>query len=184
MRIFQRAKKLQVGTLAEGALLGRLEDFQFDLENGDIYGWRIRGGGVFGKTGGLPAEALVLIGRDLALVRGEAAVEWVGGVRTAAEGRAWATTYVGTRVMTRRGAEVGKVEDYVVEAGPSRVVALLLDEGRCVPVGAHAALGKDAVILDDPAAARALPSEAVESSAWWDGVAAILEGRSTPAPAK
>lgn len=184
MRTFQRAKKLQVGTLAEGALLGRLEDFQFDLETGEIYGWRIKGGGVFGKTGGLPAEALVLLGRDLAIVRGEAAVEWAGGARTAADGRAWATTYAGTRVMTRRGAELGKVEDYVLDVGPCRVVAVLLDEARCVPLGGAAALGKDAVILDDPTTARALPAEAVESAAWWDGLTAILEGKPLPAPAK
>lgn len=174
MRTFTKAQDLKAATIAEGALVGRLDDFQFDLESGEIYGWRVKTG-VFGKTGGVPAAAVVQLGRDLALLRGEGAIEWSGG-RAQAEGRAWAGAYTKKRVVTRRGAELGEVVDYVVEVDPPRVRALLLDGGRVVPFGPHAAVGKDAVVLDDATVARAVSDHAIESSAWWDVVRALLQG--------
>lgn len=176
MRMFSRTRKLQVATIAEGALLGRVDDFQFDLETGEIFGWRVKGTGVFAKTGGLPAAAMVNLGRDVALVRGEAAIEWGPHARSGGDGRSWGSAYLGTRVVTRRGAELGRVEDFVLEADPPRVRVLLLDGGRIVPYGHQAAVGKDAVILDDPGVARVVPDAAVDTVAWWEAVRAMLSG--------
>lgn len=174
MRTFTKAQDLKAATIAEGALVGRLDDFQFDLESGEIYGWRVKAG-MFGKTGGVPAAALVQLGRDLALLRGEGAIEWSGG-RASAEGRAWASAYSKKRVVTRRGAELGEVVDYVVEVDPPRVRALLLDGGHVVPLGPRVALGKDAVVLDDASVALAVADHAVESAGWWAVVRGLLEG--------
>ena len=103
LETWKRAQNLQVASLAEGAFVGRLDDFMFDLETHQIYGWRLKGSGMFAKPGGVPADELVLVGRDLALIRSEEAVEWSGGRITVVDGRAWASAYRGTQAVSRRG---------------------------------------------------------------------------------
>lgn len=176
MKTFRKAQGMQVATIAEGALLGKLEDFQFDLETGRIYGYRLKGPGVFGRGGGIPADATTLIGRDLVLVKTETAVEWAGERRNAEDGRAWAVTYRKTRVISRRGASLGIVEDFILDGAPPRVIALLLDNQRMARLDRRVTLGRDAVILEDPAAAVAIESEEEETTDWWTRVRGTFSG--------
>jgi uncharacterized protein YrrD len=171
---FKKAQGMQVAALVEGSFVGKLDDFQFDLETGAIYGYRLKQG-VFAKSGGVPAARLVRLGKDLVFVTEEAAVEWTGAPRAAVEGRAWASEYKGTRVMSRRGAGLGNVEDFLLEADPPRVRALVLDGGRVAKVDEHVAIGRDAVILDDPSAAVAPPAESEDGGDWWSRVRGMFE---------
>jgi uncharacterized protein YrrD len=75
-KTFRKAQGMLVASIAEGALIGKLEDFQFDLESGRIYGYRIKGTGVFSKTGGVAATQVHCIGQDLLLVQQAADVSW------------------------------------------------------------------------------------------------------------
>jgi uncharacterized protein YrrD len=167
MRTFRKMVGMQAATVAEGAIVGKLDDFQFDLESGAIYGFRLKGPGVFAKSAGVAADQLVCFGRDLVLLKAEAALEW-GGERNEEDGRAWATSWRGTRVMTRRGAGMGTVEDYVVEADPPRVRALVLDQDRLVPLDGRVATGRDGVILEEPAVVQDIPEDAADATTdWW-----------------
>lgn len=182
MKTFRKTQGMQVATLAEGAIIGKLDDFQFDLETAGIYGYRLKGPGVFAKSGGVPAAALTTFGRDLVFIRAEGAVEW-GGSRNAEDHRAWASEYRGSRVMSRRGEALGQVEDFVVEAEPPRVLALLLDGNRIVPLDGRVATGRDAVILDDAGVAKPLPETEPDSEKWWTRVRGMFGGDEPPSKA-
>ncbi|HNC96792.1 MAG TPA: PRC-barrel domain-containing protein [Myxococcota bacterium] len=168
MKRYKKSKGLGVVSLAEGALLGKIEDLQFDLETGQVYGFRIKGPGVFAKTGGVAAEAVHRLGRDLLLVQREADVEWAGERRNPEDGRAWASRYLKSRVLTRRGVNLGSVEDFLLGGEPLFVKALLVDGERMVALDQSVALGRDAVVLDDATVLQPLPEEGVEG--WWDRV--------------
>lgn len=174
MKSFKKAQGMQVATIAEGAIVGKFDDFQFDLEAGTIYGCRLKQG-VFAKSGGVPASAVVRLGRDLVLVREEAAIEWTGVSRVPVEGRAWASEYKGTKVMSRRGAGLGAVEDYLIALDPPRITALLLDGGRVVVFDEGVAVGRNAVILSDPALAVSRPEGDEESADWWPRLRNLFE---------
>ncbi|MDP2310094.1 MAG: PRC-barrel domain-containing protein [Pseudomonadota bacterium] len=174
MKSFKKAQGMPVATLAEGALVGKFDDFQFDLETGRVYGARLKQG-VFSKTGGVPASALVRLGRDLVYVTAEAAIEWTGAARGHAEGRTWASEYKGTKVMSRRGAGLGSVEDFLIALEPPRVTALLLDGGRVVVFDDRVAVGRDTVILSDPAVAVSRPEGDEDSGDWWSRVRGMFE---------
>jgi uncharacterized protein YrrD len=147
VRTLKKLQALSVASVAEGALLGRIDDLQFDLASGRVFGFRLKQG-VFGKIGGAPAEALTLLGEDLVFVGLSSAVVWNGTPRVAVPGRAWGTEYRGLKVMTRRGVALGQVEDIVVALGPARVPALVLDGGRAVFFDLDAiSLGRDSVVL-------------------------------------
>lgn len=176
MRTWRQMNNLPVATLAEGALLGKCDDFQFDLGNGAIYGYRIRGSGVFGRTGGVAAPHLRLVGRDLVYVTEERAVEWAGLGRNLVEGRAWAARYRGTRVVTRQAAGLGSVEDYFFEAQPPQVTGFLLDGGRLLRWDDRVAVGRESVIVADPALALALDSDEPETTDWWSRVRGAFNG--------
>lgn len=165
---WKRAQNLQVATLAEGALVGRLDDFLFDLETHRIYGWRIKGSGVFGKSGGVRVEDLVLVGRDLALVRSEAAIEWTAARSSPLEGRAWASAYRGTQAITRRGGALGAVADFVIERSGDQVTGLLLQGGGLLPLDGRTNTGAAAVIAETAEVLVSLAGpEGDERTDWW-----------------
>ena len=168
MKRYKKAKGLGVVSVAEGALLGKIEDLQFDLETGAVYGFRIKGPGVFAKTGGVAAEGVHRLGRDVLLVHREADVEWAGERRNPEDGRAWASRYLKSRVLTRRGVNLGSVEDFLLGGEPLVVKALLVDGQRMVALDQSVALGRDAVVLDDASVLQTLPEEGAEG--WWDRV--------------
>lgn len=171
MRTFRKVIGLRAATLEEGALIGKLDDLQFDLEDGRIYGYRLkRGQGVFSATGGVHASAVTRLGRDLIFVTAEADVEWTGEKRNIEDGRAWASRYRKTRVISRRGAALGLIEDFLLEGEPTRVVGLLLDGNRLVRLDGRIALGRDAVVLDDPSVAISLPTPDADNPAWFSRV--------------
>lgn len=174
MKSFKKAQGMVVATLEEGALVGKFDDFQFDLESGAIYGCRLKQG-VFSKTGGVRASALVRLGRDLIYVTAESAIEWTGAARGLVEGRAWASEYRGTQVMSRRGAGLGSVEDFLIALEPLRVTTLLLDGGRVAPFDDRVAVGRDSVILSDPGVAVQRPEGDEESGDWWSRMRAMFE---------
>ncbi len=172
---WKRAQNLQVVSLDEGAFVGRLDDFQFDLETRRIFGWRLKGHGVFARAGGLPAEALVLVGRDVALIETGDAVEWTGGRPNAAEGRAWASAYRGTAAISRRGAALGAVQDFVIDRAGNRVTGFILHGNRLLPLDGRVNVGPAAVIVDDPDQVVELPGEGEEErEAWWARLTSAL----------
>jgi uncharacterized protein YrrD len=166
MKTFLQARGMQVATLQEGAQIGKLDDFLFELETGRIFGYRLKQG-VIARTGGVAASALTLIGRDLVYVTSEASVDWTGLARRADEGRAWASQYRGSKVVSRRGASLGVVDDFVIEESPPAVKALLLDGNRLVRLDERVSTGRDAVILDEPSVALALEDDEPETTDWW-----------------
>ena len=170
MRTWQRASNLPVAAIAEGALVGRFDDFQFDLNAGTIYGYRLRAAGVFSRTGGVAAADLPVVGRDLVLVTREAAVDWAGLPRNNVEGRAWGTVYRGTAVMSRTGAIVGRVDDYVFEPQPPRVTGFLLDGDRLLAWDDRIGVGRDSVVIGDPLLILGLESDEPETTGWWTRV--------------
>lgn len=161
---------LPVVTLSEGAIVGKLDDFQFDLRTRRIYGFRVRSSGVWSKYGGVEASKLERIGKDVVFVTSEAEVEWrAGGTRHAEEGRAWASQYRGIRVMSRSGAAVGAVDDLIFDASANRVLGLILDNGQSVILDEHVATGPAAVILETTEQLQQTVAEepAAEGEAWW-----------------
>lgn len=177
MRTWRRASNLQVATVAEGAIIGKFDDFQFDLVDGTIFGYRLRAAGVFSRTGGVAAADLPVVGRDLVLVTREAAVDWAGLPRNQVEGRAWGTAYRGTRVMSRTGAVVGRVDDYVFDAQPARVTGFLLDGDRLLPWDERIGVGRDSVVIGDPLLVLALESDEPETTDWWQRVRGAIRPR-------
>ncbi len=171
---FRKAHGMSVATIREGLILGKLDDLQFELEGGRIFGYRLKQG-VFAKSGGVPAEALVLFGQDLVLVRAEEDVEWSGVARAATEGRAWATEYRGTTIMSRRGEDLGTVEDYLLDPAVPFVRALVLEAGRLVVLDDRVALRRDAVIVDDASVLICPPVEAEAGGDWWRRVRGLFE---------
>ncbi len=161
---FRKAHGLQVVARQEGAIIGRFDDFQFDLESRAIYGYRIKGTGMFAKAGGVAATALDQIGRDVAFIGAEDAVEWSGAGRNVEDGRAWASQYRGTRVMSRNGVSLGTVEDFVFDPGADTVLGLVLDGERLVELRAAVATGPAAVIIEDASLLQNLPAEERSSS--------------------
>ncbi len=171
LETWKRAHNLQVATIEEGAFIGRLEDFQFDLETHRIYGWRLKASGMFGRAGGVRADALTLVGKDLAYVTSEAAVEWTGGRAAAVDGRAWASSYKGTQAITRRGRSLGAVQDFVIDRGGDHITGLLLHGSLLLPLDGRVQTGPAAIIVEDPQAVVELPEdENDEPTGWWDRV--------------
>jgi len=177
LETWKRAQNLQVATLAEGAIVGRLEDFLFDLETHRIYGWRLKGFGMFSKPGGVAADELVLVGRDLALLRTEQAVEWSGGRITEVDGRAWASSYRGTHAVSRRGRALGAVQDFVIDRQGNQVTGLLLHGGLLLPLDGRVSTGPAAVIAESGHLVVEMPDEEAGAShqiAWWNRLTAAI----------
>lgn len=168
MITYRKTQGQQVVARAEGAYVGRLDDFQFDLSTREIYGYRLKGSGVFAKAGGVSALHLDQIGRDVAFVGTEAQVEWSGAPRNAEEGRAWASQYRGTRVMSRAGVALGEVDDFVFDAASRRVLAILLNNQRALELSGQVATGPAAVIVEDPSLLQDIPTEPQAApEEWW-----------------
>lgn len=172
MRTFKKVQGMVVVARAEGANVGRLDDFLFELTTGNISGWRIKAGTVFARGGGVAAADLELLGRDVVLIRGESAVEWAGSGRPrSVEGRAWAGAWLGTGVLTRAGAALAEVRDLIVDDRGDRVYGLLLADGRLLALGPQVQLGPSAVIVESDGVPVTLPAD---DDDWWDAVREAL----------
>ena len=174
MRTFKRVQGMVALARQEGAFVGKVDDALFDLQTGMVSGWRVKTGAVFSKSGGVSASDVELLGRDVVVVRAESAIEWVSGSKgKAPDGRAWASAWLGTGVLTRSGAAVGEVKDLIVDDRGDRIYALLLSDGRLVGIDARAQLGPSAVILESDAVPVTLPEDEGKE-AWWDAIRAAL----------
>ncbi len=172
MRTFKRVQGMQAIARQEGAIVGKVDDFLFDLATGTISGWRIKSGTVFAKGGGVAASDLELLGRDVALIRAENAIEWAGSGRPKpVDGRAWASAYLGTGSLTRGGQALAEVRDLVVDDAGNRLYGLLLADGRLLPLGGQVQLGPAAVIVENETVPVTLPED---EDAWWDAIRAAV----------
>ncbi|MCP4806951.1 MAG: hypothetical protein GY913_20440 [Proteobacteria bacterium] len=167
MITFRKSQGLLVVSQEEGAVLGKLDDFQFDLGDHTIYGYRIKGSGMFSKSGGIAAHKLTKVGRDVVFVTSENDIEWTTAGRHAEEGRAWASQYTGTRAMSRRGAMLGEVDDFLYDPVADKVMAIYLDHNRVAELTSAAVTGPAAVILDG-STVHEVPGELHEPKAWWE----------------
>jgi len=176
LETWKRAQNLQVVTLTEGAFVGRLDDFLFDLETHRIYGWRLKASGMFSKPGGIPADELVLVGRDVALIRTEDAVEWSGGRIAVVDGRAWASGYRGTQAVSRRGRALGAVQDFVLDRQGTQVTGLLLHGGLLLPLDGRVSTGPAAIIAESDELVVEMPDEddGAERVDWWNRLASAI----------
>ncbi len=165
---------LSVVARAEGSHAGKLDDMLVFVETLRPIGFKIKAPGFWGGVRGFPAEALELLGKEYVLVRNEAAVEPAGESRGTLDDRVWASAWLGCRVLTRRGNEVGKVVDLVVDATGASVCGFVLDGNRLVVPGARAAVGADSVIVDDESVAEKV-ADAAESPGWWKVVSERVE---------
>lgn len=164
---YRQSCRVQLVARQEGAIVGRLEDFQFDLGTYQIFGYRVKGAGLFSRAGGLRASLLEKVGSDVAFVARADLVEWIGGARNNEMGRAWASQYRGMRVMSRTGASVGSVTDLLFDPDRGEVLGLLLDGDRMVELGQGVALGEAAVILSGPEKIQGIPTGLVEREGDW-----------------
>jgi len=181
LETWKRAHNLQVVTTTEGAFAGRLEDFQFDLETHRIYGWRLKASGMFARAGGVRAEAMQLIGRDVALLDSESSIEWGSRRADAVAGRAWASTYKGTQAISRRGRALGAVQDFVIDGRGGSVTGLVLHGGLLLPLDGRVQTGPSAIIVEADDVAVELPEdEADEPTNWWVRVRDAVGGRPRP----
>ena len=172
---FKKSQGLLVVTQVEGAVVGKLDDFQFDLETHAIYGYRLKGTGMFSKSGGVAASALAQVGRDVVFIRSEEDVDWKHANRNAEQDRAWASQYRGRRVMDRRGTALGEVSDFVFDPASDRVLGLLLDSQSLLPLDGGAATGSAAVIIDGPDAIERV-NLGEEPADWWTRLRALRGG--------
>ncbi len=163
---WKRAQNLQIISLKEGAAVGRLDDFQFDLESWKIYGWRLKGLGVFARAGGVTPDRLKLIGRDVAFVESEQDIEWSGGRPNQARDRAWASAYNGMSVMSRRGSMMGAVQDFVIDVAGDAVTGLILHGNRLLVLNEDVQTGPDVIIARTSDVVVALP-EGEQKASWW-----------------
>jgi uncharacterized protein YrrD len=166
METWKHASNMQVVSLEEGAFVGRLDDFQFDLESGRIYGWRLKGSGMFARAGGTSSKKVMLIGRDVAFIQSETDVEWSGGQPNQTNGRAWASAYAGMAVMSRRGSNMGAVQDFVVDVAGDTVTGLILHGNRLLVLDEDVQTGPDVIIAKSPEQLVILPDEPQQKS-WW-----------------
>jgi len=183
MHTWKRTHGRQVVTRDEGAAIGTLNDFQFDLADRHIYGWRLKGPGMFAPFGGVSTESLLVIGRDVAIVQSEKSVEWSNAGRNAAEGRAWAGEYRGTTVVDQRGRAMGSVQDFVFDALGAQLTGFVLQGNLLLPLDDRVRMGPAAVIAQDQAQAVAiqdLPETPEDRERWWDR----LTGRAKKEPTK
>lgn len=182
VQTWKRVQNMQAIGLAEGAYVGRLDDFQFDLDTHRVYGWRLKGTGYFGKSGGVAASHLTLLGRDLAVLDSEASVEWGSTSRRNPGGRAWASTYRGTQAITRRGLALGAVQDFVLSADGTRVTGIILHGDRLLPLDDRVHCGPAAVIaVDDKVVVELGDGEGeLEGPTWWARLKDALSQLSLP----
>ena len=163
---FKKSQGLLVVTKAEGSIVGKLDDFQFDLNTHRIYGYRLKGTGMFSKAGGVRAEALEQVGRDVVFIRSEADVDWQHVGRSSSRERAWASQYKGQSVMDRRGTSLGEVTDFVFDPAHDKVVALLMDGENLLSLAKDVNTGSGAVVIDGSDTIERVPL-VDEPTDWW-----------------
>ncbi len=178
---YETTRSRPVVSREEGAIVGKFDDFQFDIRSWSIYGYRLRSTSMFGRAGGILAEDLNQVGRDVVFITSEQRVQWTGGCRNPEDGRAWASRYLGTKVISRDGTAMGEVDDLVFCARSDALVALVLSGERIVELGRHVATGSAAVVIEDASLAVPLPEEDDHENptGWWNNVRTVFRKKAT-----
>ncbi len=173
---YESTRARPVVSREEGAIVGKFDDFQFDIRTWSIYGYRLRSSSMFGRAGGIQADDLDQVGRDVVFITSETRVEWSGGSRNPEDGRAWASRYLGTKVISRDGTALGEIDDLVFCARTDTLVGLILSGERIVQLGRHVATGSAAVVIEDASFAVPLPAEEdIENpTRWWNNVRKVF----------
>jgi uncharacterized protein YrrD len=179
---YETTRARPVVSREEGAIVGKFDDFQFDIRSWTIYGYRLRSSSMFGRAGGVLAEDLDQIGRDVVFITSESRVEWTGGSRNPEDGRAWASRYLGTKVISRDGTALGEIDDLVFCARTDTLVALILSGERIVELGRNVATGSAAVVIEDASFAVPLPAEEDHENptTWWVNVRKVFGKKDKP----
>ncbi len=179
MNRYEETRGKPVVSRAEGAIVGKFDDFQFALKGWKIFGYRLRSTSMFGKAGGISADELDQVGTDVVFIGSRDQVEWSGGGRNSEDGRAWASRYLGTKIISRDGTSLGEVEDLLFDPGERRVAAVVLTGERVVELGHHIHTGAAAVVLEDASAAMPLVQEEDEEAPtdWWSRVRETWSGK-------
>lgn len=169
---YEEARGRPIVTRKEGAIIGKLDDFQFDLRSGQVFGYLVRATSLFRKAGGVRASDLDQVGRDVVFIGSESQVEWIGGNRNSEDGRSWASRYLGTKVVTRDGSAMGSVEDLCFHPGDRQVVAVVLSGNRIVRLDERISTGSAVVVIADSELAVPMPESRDEeaSETWWHRV--------------
>ncbi|MBN1337107.1 MAG: PRC-barrel domain-containing protein [Deltaproteobacteria bacterium] len=169
MHRYEATRGRQVVTLEEGAMIGKFDDFQFDIRTWRIFGYRLKPLHVFGRAGGVAAEDLDKVGRDVVFIRAESQVVWSGAARNPEEGRAWASRYLGSKVLSRDGTALGTVGDLMFDDATHALCGLILSDGRLVLLDERVSTGPAAVVLEDDRCAVPLldPQENEDPDHWW-----------------
>lgn len=173
---YETTRARPVVSREEGAIVGKFDDFQFDIRTWRIYGYRLRSTSMFGRAGGIEADDLDQVGRDVVFISSEQRIQWSGASRNSEDGRAWASRYLGTKVISRDGTSMGEVDDLVFCARTDTLVALILSGERIVELDRHVATGSAAVVIEDASFAVALPEHEDHENPtnWWNGVRGVF----------
>lgn len=170
---FGAVKGLPVVSLEQGGYLGKLDDMMIRLEDGRVLGFTVRAPGFFGGSRGVAAAEVVLLGREYVLVKSDASAVPAGDARGPADGRVWWSDWSASRCLARRGTELGRIEDVVLDVHPVALRALWLSGGHLLVPGPRVVLGEDSVIVEEESALSRVP-EREESPGWWRVVGELL----------
>ncbi len=158
---------------ADGTSVGKVDDVLVRLDDLRTIGFRLRAPGFWSGMLGVAAAAVERLGRDYVIVTELGAAEPAGESRGPLDDRVWWSEWAGCRCLTRRGVEVGKLTDLIVDADGGRARAFVLEGGRLLVPGPKVSIGADSVIVDEADVAVKIAG-AEDSGEWWREVEALL----------
>ncbi|MSQ04139.1 MAG: hypothetical protein EXR71_19995 [Myxococcales bacterium] len=170
---FGAVRGLPVVGRADGAGVGKVDDVLVRLADLRTIGFRLRAPGFWSGMLGVAASSVERLGRDYVIVSELAAAEPAGESRGPLDDRVWWSEWAGCHCLTRRGAEVGKLTDLILDADAACARALVLEGGRLLVPGPRVAIGADSVIVDEADVAVKLTG-AEDSGDWWRELEALL----------
>ncbi|CAN5642082.1 PRC-barrel domain-containing protein [soil metagenome] len=120
---------MPVVTLDKGRIVGEVRDVLFDPRQSTFVGFTLRGRGLLSSPliGYMPGPAISSIGRDAVMLESESLIE--RGRDAIRQQIADHREVPGSEVVTESGAELGSINDIVLEIGLADVVVVV---GYCV----------------------------------------------------
>lgn len=170
---YSAVRGLPVVGRADGTLVGKLEDVLLEVESLAALGYSLKAPGFWKGRLGVAAPLMERLGRDFVLIRDEEAAEAAGESRGRLEDRVWVSDWLGIPCLTRRGGELGKLADVILDADGRRARACVLESGRVLVPGRGCEVGRESLVLEGEDAAVALP-ESPDAPAWWAALEALL----------
>ncbi|MEC7986700.1 MAG: hypothetical protein VX278_16145 [Myxococcota bacterium] len=130
----------------EGIVIGKLEDFLFNLETHQIKGWLIKRGGLFSSLGGIDSDAIVLCGRDVILIDTVESIEW-DVKRVSHKKSSWASQYKGKKLIQRNGQVFAEIQRLFISEDAKSVVGLEIGDERVIKLNQYIVLRPDGGVL-------------------------------------